>query len=317
MDKNDQILSKKLDTVDKQLEDIVKQSLSLEKQLQPLLENNRIMEQSSALTQLVSDYAKTMRPLLKLIEESSKLWSKPLEEITDLIQSLSPKYISEEQYAILVNNAKQYGKRCWGIHPDFPHDIIIQDPKNVDSILEECKNNAIENTNTCLSAIEEEIEKDYRNVIEEAIICFNSKCYRACCCLLISQIDRIFQSFSMKQFSTNHINSLESREKINQMVDEKYDVSKFDISKMLIWVSLKETLDIVYGYIQFKNYTADFDAERINRHTVQHGYSQHAFNEMDCLQMSTILYSLITMVKGWGFTKTRSFSMLGTLVKKE
>ena len=318
MNEKDQSLTKLPINVDKELESIVKQSLSLEKQLQPLLENNtKIIEQSSALAQSVNDFAKTMRPLLKSIEESSKLWSKSLKDISDLIKSLSPKYISKEQYLIFVCNAQQYGKRGWGIHPDFPRDIIIQDPKKVDSILEECKNNSIENTNACLGVIKEEIGKDFRSVIEEAIICFNSECYRACCCLLLSQIDRIFQSFSMIQFSNDHIYSQDKRDKFNQMIAEMYDVSKHDISKMLIWVSLKETLDILYGFIQFKNYTVDFDAERVNRHTTQHGYSQHSFDAVDCLQLSTILYSLITMVNGWEFIKTRSFSMMGTLVKNE
>lgn len=318
MNKNDPPLSKLPDTVDKELENIVKQSLSLEKQLQPFFgKNTKIIEQSLALAQSVNDFAKNIEPLLKSIEESSKLWSKSLKEISDLIQSLSPKYISKEQYSIFVCNAQLYGKRGWGIHPDFPHDIIIQDPKKVDSILEECKNNAIENTNSCLGVIKEEIGKDFRSVIEEAIICFNSECYRACCCLLLSQIDRIFQSFSTIQFSNDHIYSQDNRDKFNQKVAEMYDVSKYDISKMLIWVSLKEALDILYGFIQFKNYTIDFDAESVNRHTTQHGYSQHSFDAVDCLQLSTILYSLITMVKGWEFIKTRSFSMMGTLVKNE
>lgn len=316
MSENDQLLTKLPDDMDKELESIVKQSLSLEKQLQPFFEKNAIIEQMSALVQSVSDFAKTMGPLLKSIEESSKLWSKPLKEITDLIQSLSPKYISKEQYAIFVDNAQQYGRRGWGIYPDFPDDIIIWDPKNVDSVLEECKNSAIDNTNTCLDAIREEIEKDFRSVIDEAIICFNNNSYRGCCCLLLSQIDRIFQSFSTKQFAISSIYRQKKRDEINQMVADTYDTSEHDISKMLIWVSLKETLDILYRPIQFEDYSVEFDSERINRHTIQHGYSQRTFEAIDCLQLSTILYSLITMVEGWEFIKIRSFSMMGTLVKQ-
>ncbi|MBE6513676.1 MAG: hypothetical protein E7Z69_00885 [Thermoplasmata archaeon] len=304
--------------MNKELESITKQSLSLEKQLQPFFERNtELMKQLSALTQSISDITKTIGPLLKSIEEPSKLWSKSFRDISDLIESLSPKYITKEQYAIFVHNAKQYGRRGWGIHPYFPHDIIIQDSKKVDSILEECKNSAIDNTNTCLDAIKEEIGKEFRDVIEEAIICFNSNCYRACCCLLLSQIDRIFQSFSMEQFSMKMIYKQDKRDKIDQTVTETYDVSKHDISKMLIWVSLKEALDILYRSVQFEDYTEEFDTENINRHTIQHGYSQHTFEAVDCLQLSTILYSLIAMVEGWEFINTRSFTMMGTLVEEE
>jgi len=109
----------------------------------------------------------------------------------------------------------------------------------------------------------------------------------------------------------------DKRDKIDQTVTETYDVSKHDISKMLIWVSLKEALDILYRSVQFEDYTEEFDTENINRHTIQHGYSQHTFEAVDCLQLSTILYSLIAMVEGWEFINTRSFTMMGTLVEEE
>ena len=318
MNKNDPPLSKLPDTVDKELENIVKQSLSLEKQLQPFFANNaELIEKSQALAQSISNFAKTMEPLFKLIEESSKIWSESLKDISDLIQSLSPKYISKEQYESFVFNAQQYGKRGWGIHPDFPYDIIIQDSKKVDLILDECKNNVIDNTIVCLAAIKDEIGKEFSSVINEATVCFTNNCYRSCCCLLLSQIDRIFQSFSIEQFSMKSIYKQEKRDEINQIIAEIYDVSNHDISKMLTWVSLKETLDVLYSPIQFEDYTVEFDSEKINRHTIQHGFSQHTFEARDCLQLSTVLYSLLYMVEGWELIKTRSFSILGILVNKE
>ena len=165
MSENDQLLTKLPNDMDKELESLLKQSLSLEKQLQPLYERNEeILEQSSTIVQSVNKIAKSMEPLLKSIEESSKIWSESLKEITELIKSLAPKYISKEQYATYFSNAQEYGKRGWGIHPDFPYNIIIQDSKIVDAIIEECENSVIDSTNACLNAVKDEIETEFKSL---------------------------------------------------------------------------------------------------------------------------------------------------------
>lgn len=107
------------------------------------------------------------------------------------------------------------------------------------------------------------------------------------------------------------------REKLDKKIAEEYDVSTHDIDRMLLWVSLKETLNIIYSEFELEYYCKDFDNDILNRHCIQHGYSLHAFTDIDCLQLSTILYTVICVTKDWKIIYTTSFSIMGTLVKED
>ncbi len=170
---------------------------------------------------------------------------------------------------------------------------------------------------SCCETIAKKIEKEYENVIEEIRTCYNNRCFRACCSLLISQIDRIFQSFSGKQFSEYNINSGKQRGIVNQKIIEDYNINEHDIGRLLLWYSLKETFDVLYEYVDFKNYNKKFDREKINRHCIQHGHSQHEFTNIDCLQLSTVLYTVIQMTNNWDIIHLKSFSNMGMLVEHD
>lgn len=264
--------------------------------------------------------------LIESINESIALYQSTFEKIneqisamsagiTDLLKRLSPKYITEEQYETYVLNARQLGMSCWGIHPDFQHNWFCMDFNTMSSIIEECMNDVNSSIDSCFNAIIEDVKKDYVCVIKEAQLCFHNQCYRACCSLLLSQIDRVFQSFVFDFCKQKRIYTKRVRNTLNEEINENYDINHHDIGTLMLWISLKETFDIMYDKVELEHYCKDDDLDKINRHCVQHGYSLHTFSEYDCLQLSTVLYSVINMTCGWKTITSKSFSMMGMLVE--
>lgn len=254
--------------------------------------------------------------LRQLIEKQSKMMSELSKVITELLKKLAPRYITKEQYELYVSNARQLGTSCWGIHPDFPPDYYRISFDEVNSIVERLIKNVDANIESCFDAIIKEMKTDYVCVIKEAEVCFKNRCYRACCSLLLSQIDRIFQSFLYELCKKKKIYAEDVRNVLNQKIVKDYDICHHDISRMLLWVSLKETFDIIYKDVNLEQYSIEDDQNSINRHCIQHGYSLHTFSDCDCLQLSTILYSVICMTDEWRIIYSRSFSMMGVLVER-
>lgn len=294
-----------------------KESVNVHEMIQPFLEwSSEWNQKVSELLKLVNNAMAPFRDSLEMFEKQRELWSKPFEDISNLFKKLAPKLITREQYEVYVSNARQYGKSGWGIHPDLPHNIIILDYNQARILIQDCIENVDQSTDICFRAIKEEIEPAYASIIDEAFICFENQCYRACCSLLISQIDRIFQSFLYRLYGCRAIYSKNVRADIDQKINEDYNINEHDISELLLWISLQEVFNTIYDSINFENYSAAFDSKRINRHCIQHGYSLHTFSKCDCLQVSTILYSVINMTTRWDMLRIKSLNFMGILVEK-
>lgn len=291
---------------------------NIQKTIQPVVQtSSELHEQMLKFNESVNRSFIPIRHTIEIIKMQNEQWFNFCKEISDLLNRIAPKYITEEQYKIYVSNARRFGMRCWGIHPDFPKNAVFLDNDQVELLIERCMQNVDQSFDSCFKAIKKEIEADYVFVIDEANICFKNQCYRACCSLLLSQIDRIFQSFLHDMCKIKGIYKEKNREGLDKKINEDYNVNEYDIKRLLLWISLKETFSIIYESVEFEHYCNNVDSEKINRHCLQHGYSLHKFSKRDCLQLSTILYSVINMTDGWNVIYTRSFSSMGMLVDKD
>lgn len=128
--------------------------------------------------------------------------------------------------------------------------------------------------------------------LNEAIFCYENKCYKACAMILCSLIDgEIYKRQSFKQGQ---------RRKGNKKFFE--DIKKKGIEQKLLeqgfFMLLMNNL-IAYLEKLFEN-GQDFQIKTdvLNRNFLLHGMNKSKIRKMDCIQLFLALYNVIEVIDG-------------------
>lgn len=229
----------------------------------------------SRISSIVNEYGASIRKALSTISSA----------VTSTIANLKIPELSEEKKKELENNYRQWGELGWTIIPDSPLGLFAMSPTSRDYANKKaeqyCKKANME------TLFEEMRKKRIKKAdLEEAIFCFENRCYKACSVILFGLIDS--KLIRMMPKSKNKIIYRPVGAKAARKIEENHQENQA-LYELLNFVNLFACLKTVFANAD------DFRSEPsvINRNFVDHGMTNRNVRRRDCIQLFLLLNNFV------------------------
>lgn len=246
-----------------------------------IMETKDIQEIVTNISKALTGFSAEVLKCVKSIDVTPLLNS--IKEIVDSIPQIS---VSEKQKGALVDRYVSYAKYGWSIHPEMP--ALIK--RNAKSLEQSDKYMAKHCTRKKMSALFEKIRKNSKideADIDEAILCYKSKMYKASLMICFSIIDGLLIRLQKKSNQYRSVNT--AREKLNT-------ITKDQTKYLFLLLNTQNTLECIKTIYQSpKDFSIQFDC--INRDTLVHGMMSRDATKTDCDKIFILLYNLLSLLQ--------------------
>ena len=251
-----------------------------------LKDTKRITENiGKMMAEAIAAFSSISRNFDKYAESIGKALSIFSSAVTSAIANLKIPELTEEKKKELENNYRQWGKWGWTIIPDSPLSLFAMLPTNRDDANKKaeqyCKKANME------TLFEEMRKKRIKKAdLEEAIFCFENRCYKACSLILLGLIDS--KLIRMMPKSKNEGEYRPAGVKAARIIEENYQENQ-ELYELLNYINLFACLKTVFANAN------DFRREPsvINRNFVDHGMTNRNVRRRDCIQLFLLLNNFV------------------------
>lgn len=236
---------------------------------------SRALAAFSRISSIVNEYGESIWNALSAISSA----------VTSTIANLKIPELTEEKKKEIENNYRQWGELGWTIIPDSPLGLFAMSPTNRDNANKKaeqyCKKANIK------TLFEEMRKKRIKKAdLEEAIFCFENRCYKACSVILFGLIDS--KLIRMMPKSKNEKIYRPVGAKAAREIEENHQENQA-LYELLNYVNLFACLKTVFAHAN------DFRREPsvINRNFVDHGMTNRNVRKRDCIQLFLLLNNFV------------------------
>lgn len=251
------------------------------------------------LGNLINSYKINASSIIKAVNRTAESYKRITEDINKMISSLIETIgkikipqISEERKQKLINSYKRWGEYGWTPHPDAPLFYYENCPSNqidADKYALKFCNNKVE-----MKSLFENIKsfKVSNKDLDEAIKCFDERCYKACSLLLFSLIEKELIKLQIKDKRGHKLVGEKAVRYLENKVNERYDVE----SRLFLLLDYNCLIICLFKYFQNgANFTLQTNV--INRNLLGHNMEKKTVRRKDCIKLFLLLYNTLFFVK--------------------
>lgn len=207
--------------------------------------------------------------------------------------SLENLQISKEEQDRLVAAYEKWAEYGWTQAPSAAIRQFDTPPENEYAANLFMRKELTKENITLLFSATLEQKKVKKDDFEDAVECFNSKQYKACCLLLFSLIDRLVAKIQPSVDKNNQWRRIGNRmiKRLKKMVEEK----EGDGLQFLV-IYLQQVNTIKCFEVFYREYLGFINEPRvINRNFVVHGMTKRKITRQDCLKVFLLYYNLLVL----------------------
>ena len=211
----------------------------------------------------------------------------------ELLKALKGSPLSKEEQEKIIIAAKQYAD--FGI--PFPFDeslgAISKNVITIEYVNSICEEYSQGDTFKMMVDSLYKLPHANKQLVDEAVSCFNNKEYYACCCLLFSTIDR--EIISHQQPQENKKRRTYNKKLIKSRLESPENENHY--------FSFFSKINFLYLLSYYYSDGNDFDNESIeeypviNRNFLDHGMTNRIVNKNDCIKLLMFIFYLDIEIK--------------------
>lgn len=251
------------------------------------METKDIREIVANISRSLSAFSAEIVKSVKTIDFSPLLNS--IKEIVDAFPQIN---VSEAQKKALIDRYVSYAKYGWSIPPEMS--TLIK--RNAKSLEQSDKYMAKYCTRKNMNALFESIRKIPKiNItdIDEAVLCYKNKIYKASLMICFSIIDGLLISLQTQSNKYRTVNT--AMEKLSTTTKDR---TKY----FFLLLNTQNTLECIKTIYQSpKNFSIQFDC--INRDTLVHGMMSRDATKTDCDKIFVLLFNLLHLLQFYRIDK--------------
>ncbi len=235
---------------------------------------------SPAISNLVTEVHEqifTMRPLFESLQQS-------VASLCDAISKWDIPALTEENKEKLTSSHRLWGQYGWTPLPSISFKLFYDPPANIDEanalMKKQCSKRKLE-------SLFDEIRRGNvkKNDLEEAINCYNNRCYKACALILSGIIEaKLIRRQRRSTYRKVGSSAVDIFAKESESICDKE--SFLTILHLLNLISCLETF-----FQPGKNFK--IEPATVNRNFISHGMARRSVRKRDCVQLFLLLYNLM------------------------
>jgi len=259
------------------------------------LELRRIAEKLASITHAVTEWFDGLQKSFQQTMQNTFLqldWQNYFQSLginlDSALEALGAPEISDKEK---VASYKKWGKFGWTVIPNAEYDLFCSEPTDVESAnklaLKHCSQ---KNMEVVFSLLQQ--AKIKKSDLEEAILCYKNRCYKACSLVLCSLIESVLirrQSASSSKLERRKTGIHAAILLENEIVDMSETINDY----LLRALNLMQFLMVLF------NDTNNFSSTQkiVNRHFIAHGMNKVPVRKRDCIQLFLLLFNLYSLLE--------------------
>lgn len=234
-----------------------------------------------SLNKFLEDYLKCINDIKKVISSLNETFSK-----------FQFPFISEERKIKLTKSYEKWGEYGWTQHPEMPlfyYEYYPETQKEADEYaMQICNSENVDLLFKYIKRFEVLQNEVSQNDVEEAIFCYNHKCYKACILMLFTLIERELMRLQKNDEKENLLVCEKAVKYFNEKVVGKYEMQKSFISTL----NYKNLYISLLNYFQNgKNFTLKTNV--MNKNFVSHAMETKTASKEECIKLFLVYYNLL------------------------